>query len=189
MICFPRVGLSTIVLLAFFGCSKQEKIQPQPGTHVQRSTDNVAEVGSVEKRNDLAANFSWSDSTGRTVSLDDFRGRVVLINFWATWCGPCKRELPDLVALSRELGDKQVTIIGVSTDRGANVIEDVRSFVHDQGIPYQIVVANQDLEEAYGNIRALPTSFILNAEGKIVKNFVGIRTKEFLSQAIAEAGK
>lgn len=182
-----RVLIFTIVFSSLLGCSKKERVQSEAPGRIGQTSDNVAGVFAVERRSESASNFSWKDSSGRLVSLDDLRGKVVLLNFWATWCGPCKRELPDLVALSREFADKQVVIIGISTDRGSNIIEDVRSYVHEQGIPYQIVIANDDLEEAYGNIRALPVSFIVNAEGKIVKNFVGIRTKEFFSQAIAEA--
>src|SRR5438445_9990081 len=82
-----------------------------------------------------APEFTLKDVNGNTVKLSDFRGKVVVLNFWATWCAPCKRELPDLVALSREMADRNVKFIGVSTDRGPNIIEDVRAFVNEHGIP------------------------------------------------------
>jgi thiol-disulfide isomerase/thioredoxin len=144
----------------------------------------VADLVSVEKRSDKAPNFSWKDSTGKLTDFEAFHGKVTFINFWATWCGPCKKELPDLVTLSREMADRNVRFIGISTDRGANIIEDVRSFVREQGIPYQIVISNDDLEDAFGNPRAIPTSFLVDADGKIVRTIVGMQSKQALSEAI-----
>ena len=177
-------SLSFVLLLSLLlGCTKQEQQKTSNQTSELQS-DNVAEVISVETRTDKVSNFSWKDNSGKTVDLDAFRGKVTLVNFWATWCGPCKRELPDLVALNSELANHGVKVIGVSTDRGANVIEDVRSFVKDQHIPYQIVISNEELEEAFGNVRLLPTSFLIDAEGKIVQTYVGPRSKTFFSEAI-----
>jgi len=166
------------------GCKKrppEEAVPPPP------SGSNVNEVFNVAKRPGKAPEFSWRDSTGSVVSFDAFRGKLTLVNFWATWCGPCKRELPALIDLNKEYAGRGVTILGVSSDRGANIIEDVRAFVHDNGITYQIVLSNDDLEEAFGNIRALPTSFLINQEGEIVQTFVGGREKQFFVQAITEA--
>jgi thiol-disulfide isomerase/thioredoxin len=180
-----RIMLCSFLLLSLLvsGCTRKESRsavtqQPAPG-------GTVAEVMSVVKRADRAPNFSWRDSTGKTVDFDSYHGKVTFINFWATWCGPCKKELPDLVALSRELAGRDVRFIGVSTDRGANIIEDVRSFVNEQGIPYPIVISNEDLEDAFGNPRAIPTSYLVDADGRIVKTLVGLQSKQALSDAIA----
>ncbi len=163
------------------GCRKNT---PQSQAGFVRTVSNTSEVASVTKRPDRVPDFSWKDSAGATVSYEAIRGKVTLINFWATWCGPCKKELPALVELNKEYGARGLKIIGVSADRGANIIDDVRAFVRDNGIPYQVVVSNDELEEAFGNIRALPTSFIVNAEGKIVETFVGARDKQCFVQAI-----
>jgi thiol-disulfide isomerase/thioredoxin len=175
--------LAAVLLLFTADCSRNTTPKSTDEAAV-RSRRSVAEVISVETRGEKVPNFTWKDSTGKTVDLDAYRGKVTLINFWATWCGPCRRELPDLVALSRELAGRDVRIIGVSTDRGSNVIDDVQSFVDAQGIPYQIVVANENLEEAFGNIRALPTSFVVDANGKIIQSFIGMRSKEFFAEAL-----
>ncbi len=172
-----------VSLLLLIGCNKREQSRPS-GDAKGTTSDNVAEVVSVEKRADRVPNFSWKDNSGNTLNFDGARGKVTLVNFWATWCGPCKRELPDLIALSTELSNRGVKVIGVSTDRGANAIEDVRSFVRERGIPYQVLVSSEDLEQAFGNVNFLPTSFIVNADGKIVQTFVGPRTKEFFSEAL-----
>ncbi len=166
------------------GCSKnnEEHRTASPAAN----SPNVTEVISVEQRADKAPNFTWKDSTGKTVSLESLKGQVVFVNFYATWCGPCRKELPDLADLSRSLGNRNVRFIGASMDRGPNIIEDVRSFVKQQGLPYQNVLATDDLAEAFGNVRLLPTSFLIDREGKIVQTFVGIRSKETYANNIAQ---
>ncbi len=171
-----------MMLFLLPGCAKEQpKSSDTDGTVIAM---NVAEVSRVVKRADKVPNFSWKDSTGRLIDYDSFQGKITLINFWATWCGPCKKELPDLVAMSRELASRGVKIIGVSEDRGSNALEDVKSFVHDNGIPYLIVISNDELEEAFGNVRQLPTSFLVDEHGKIIQTFVGARTKEIFTEAI-----
>jgi len=170
-----------ISLLLTTGCSKKQGDQKKAPVEV---TSNVSEVTSVSKRPDLVPNFAWKDSAGKTIDLDSYRGKVVLINFWATWCGPCKRELPDLIAISNELAGRNVSVIGISTDRGTNVIDDVKSFVKEKGIPYQVVISSEDLEEAFGNIRVIPTTFLVDASGKIAQTIVGARSKQAFTEAI-----
>ena len=148
------------------------------------SSSNIAEVINVEKRGDKVPNFSWKAATGKTVDFDSYRGDVTLVNFWATWCGPCKRELPDLIALQKELGPRNVKILGISTDRGSDVIGEVHAFVKNQGITYQVVISSSELEEAFGNIRAIPASFLIDKNGTIIQKIIGMRNKEFFSSAI-----
>ncbi len=171
--------ISLLAFLLVTGCSKKEEDNPNP-----IKVSNVSEIITVSKRVDLVPNFSWRDESGKTIDFDSFRGKVTLINFWATWCGPCKRELPDLIALSKEMADKNVKVLGISTDRGSNVIEEVRSFVAEYGISFQIVISNEDIEEAYGNVRVIPTTFLIDADGKIAQTMVGIRSKQQLIEAI-----
>jgi thiol-disulfide isomerase/thioredoxin len=182
----PRAALFAVLaigsILAVSGCKKNPGQSSPAKTN---STSGITEVFNVTKRADRAPDFSWKDSTGATVSFDKFHDKVTLINFWATWCGPCKKELPALVEINKEFADRGVRIIGVSSDRGANVADDVRAFVRENGIPYQVIISNDDLEEAFGNIRALPTTFLVNEQGTIVKTFVGGRDKQFFSEAIA----
>ena len=172
----------TITLFLISGCSKKQESDTK--TSAVKSVSNVADAVSVTKRADKVPNFSWKDGTGKTFDLDTYRGKVTLINFWATWCGPCKVELPDLIAISKEMSNRDVKVIGVSTDRGTNVLEDIAAFVAEKGIPYQIVIANEDLEEAFGNIRLIPTTFLVDADGKIAQTIVGMRTKQQFIDAI-----
>jgi thiol-disulfide isomerase/thioredoxin len=176
-----RILLLLVAALCCVSCAKKGETPPaNRASHAEL----VSELSSVSARADRAPNFAWKDRTGNTVDFDSYRGKATLVNFWATWCVPCKRELPDLVALSKEFAGKNVKILGISTDRGASVIEEVSTFVREQGIPYQNVISNDQIEEAFGNIRMIPTSFLIDGEGKIVQTFVGGRSKEFFAQAI-----
>ncbi|MBI4548410.1 MAG: TlpA family protein disulfide reductase [Ignavibacteriae bacterium] len=175
--------VGTFSLLYPQGCSNKEAEATLEKSKFEPNHD-VAEVITVTTRPNTVPNFTWKDPSGKIVDFDSFRGKITLINFWATWCGPCKRELPDLVALSNALAPRGVKFIGISVDRGANVVETVRSYIGQYKIPYQNVIANGELEEAFGNIRAIPTSFIIDANGRIVQTIVGMRTKEFFAQAI-----
>ena len=183
MLRFLSLLFCASVALVFIRCSRNEKTETADRTTMEKS-HHVPEVTGVTKRGDMVPNFTWNDASGKAVDFDSFRGKVTLLNFWATWCGPCKKEIPDLVALSNELSSTNVKIIGVATDRGPNALGTVQEYVDNHNISYLNVVANSDLEEAFGNIRMIPTSFLINAEGKIAQTIVGLRTKEFYRQAI-----
>ncbi len=166
------------------GCAKKEKADDRTG---ESSAANVyvGMVTDVVRRDGKVPDFKWKDSTGKIMDFDAFRGKVTVINFWATWCVPCKKELPDLIALSKELGPRDVKVIGISTDRTGNVQAEVGAFAAERGIPYPILISNDDLEAAFGNIVGIPTTFIVDASGKIVQTFVGGRTKEMFVHAIS----
>ncbi len=146
---------------------------------------NVSEITAVEARGDKAPNFSWSDSSGERTTFDQFHGTVTILNFWATWCGPCRREIPDLEAIHKEFSAKGVKVLGISVDKGTSVLEDVATFVTNNKMSYPIVIDNGELERLYGNIRAIPTTFIINREGKIVEMLIGQRTKEVFLGKVA----
>jgi thiol-disulfide isomerase/thioredoxin len=164
------------------GCSQQHKqqntSQSQPsGIPYQ---DNVSLVRTVEKKNNgQAPNFVWYDKTGKEISFSDVaKGKPVLLNFWATWCGPCIKEMPDLVALSEEYNAKGGLVIGISVDRDSDVLTLVSDFVKAKKVQYPIVIDNGDLENAFGGLRGIPTTFYIDKEGKIVKKLVGLQSKE-----------
>ncbi|HUL44583.1 MAG TPA: TlpA disulfide reductase family protein [Bacteroidota bacterium] len=173
--------LSVFSPLVLSSCTQNR----ESSTGTQPVGVHVFPVASVSPRNDMVPNFSWTDTTGKSVDFDSYRGKVTLINFWATWCGPCKKELPDLVELSKEYEGKNVKFLGLATDRGSDVANDVARFVQEHHIPYQNLVSSEALEEAFGNVPAIPTSFLIDGQGKIVQTYVGARSKEFFSQAIA----
>ena len=125
------------------------------------------------------------DLDGRAIATADLRGKVVLVNFWATWCPPCRAEIPDLVALQSKYGDR-LQIIGVSQDEGS--VEVVRRYAAEQRMNYPIVMMTPELEQAFPGIRALPTSFVIDREGRIVQRHVGMlnaRVTEEETRALA----
>jgi thiol-disulfide isomerase/thioredoxin len=137
-----------------------------------------------------AADFSWTGESGNKVTFAEFsKDNVVLINFWATWCGPCKRELPDLIALHNEYKGKSVKIIGISVDRDADVLGLVRNFAAETNLTYPIVIDNGELEKAFGGIRGIPTSFFVNKNGEIVKKMIGLQSKETFQAALMAAAE
>lgn len=121
---------------------------------------------------DAAPEFKLEGLGGKVFSLGDFRGKVVLLNFWATWCGPCRAEVPDLVALQSKYKD-QLQIIGLVVDDDDQ--EAIKKFVEEFGINYPVGLATDEIRAQYGGIPALPTSFVLDAQGRVVQKHEGLR--------------
>ena len=108
---------------------------------------------------------------GQIITTDDLYGKVTLVNFWATWCGPCRAEIPDLIELQARYPD-HLQIIGVSADEGpVQVVED---FVTEYGINYPIVMRTPELDRAFPGVMALPTSFIVDPDGRVVQTHIGL---------------
>lgn len=110
---------------------------------------------------------------GTSIALDEQDGKVLLLNFWATWCAPCRKEIPDLIDLQNELGSEGLTVIGISLDREGESA--VRPFMEQHGINYPIVIdTSQELESTFGPLQALPTTLVVNPEGTITRRIIGI---------------
>jgi len=125
---------------------------------------------------DRAPNFSLMTSSGQTVELKKLQGKAVVVNFWATWCGPCRAEIPGMAEIYGKYKDKGVEIVGVSLDdRGWSV---VNPFVQKLGIPYPVVLGNDQVVQAYGGIDAIPTTFFVDKKGTVVKKHVGYMSKD-----------
>ena len=120
---------------------------------------------------DPAPAFKLSDLDGKPVALEAFRGKVVFLNFWATWCGPCRAEVPDLVALQERYKDR-LQVIGLNVDD--EDLSEVQDYVKETGINYPVAMASDAVRIEYGGIPALPTSFVLDTEGRVVQKHVGL---------------
>ena len=116
---------------------------------------------------------------GRTFSLAEQRGKVVLVNFWATWCGPCREEIPYLVRLAERYPD-HLTVIGVSEDQGSP--DAVAAFAGEYGVNYPIVMSTPAIKRAFPGVFALPTSFVVDPEGRMVESHVGLISPVILEQ-------
>ena len=121
---------------------------------------------------DLAPDFKLTSLDGKPVTLAGSRGKVILLNFWATWCGPCRAEIPDLVDLQNKYKER-LQILGLVVDDEDQ--DAIKEFVEKFGINYPVAIAGDDVRFQYGGIGALPTSFVLNAEGRIVQKHEGLR--------------
>jgi peroxiredoxin len=134
-----------------------------------------AEPVKAENERHAAPNFSLKDSNGKTVQLSDYKGKVVLLNFWATWCGPCKMEIPWFVDFERRYKDQGFSVIGISMDDdGWNA---VKPFVSEVGLNYRILLGNDTVAQMYGGVESLPTSFIIDRQGRIARTHVGLVSK------------
>ena len=116
---------------------------------------------------------------GRTITSEDLRGKVTLVNFWATWCGPCRAEIPDLIRLQERYPDR-LQIIGVSEDEGP--VQVVESFAAQFGINYPIVMTTPELDRAFPGVMALPTSFMIDPDLRVVRTHVGLVNPGILEQ-------
>ena len=128
----------------------------------------IVGIRSGERR---APVFELSTLDGARLGADALRGRVVLVNFWATWCGPCRVEMPLLQAMHERHAAKGFTLLGLSVDRGGE--EGVRAFLHERGVTYPVAVVGAEAERAFGGVRGYPTSFLLDRRGEIRHAVIG----------------
>ncbi len=126
--------------------------------------------------------FNFTDTQGHAQNLDAYKGKWVLVNFWATWCPPCQEEIPDLISLQTQYGKTRLAIIGVAMDyRNA---KQVTTFAASMHINYPIVLGDADIAGQIGEISGLPTSYLFNPAGKMVGYQLGALTKAAVEQYI-----
>ena len=156
---------------------------PPPAADGQQAPDD--EGGSVAVGAAAPLNYTLKDINGADVALSSFGGKVILINFWATWCGPCKIEIPHLVELQDQYKDDLV-ILGVSVDDTA---DKMKPYADAMKINYPLLVGlgHQDMQDAYGPLWGIPVSVFIDREGKIHKRHSGIATKEQFEREIKAA--
>jgi thiol-disulfide isomerase/thioredoxin len=138
-----------------------------------------------------APEVTFKDLDGKDVSLSTYRGRVVLVNFWATWCDPCRIEIPWLIEMQQKYGAKGFTVLGVAMDdEGKSVVapflEKERFDVNGQKLPmsYPIVLGNDDVGSKFGGLLGYPTSFLISRDGKEIKKIQGLISYEEIAKAI-----
>ena len=153
------------------------------GRRLSSFAGEIGPLSSVQQQNDEsvirfirdpdpAPEFSVKGLDGKALNLASARGKVVLLNFWATWCGPCRMEVPDLVALQTKYGER-LQVIGLVVDDEDEAA--VRAFAKRYAINYPIAMATNEMRIRFGGVPALPTSFIIDAQGRVVQKHIGLR--------------
>jgi thiol-disulfide isomerase/thioredoxin len=149
-----------VVMISFFSTAAT------PGQEERRPTIRFV------RNPDTAPEFKLTSLDGKPLTLADSHGKVILLNFWATWCGPCRAEIPDLVGLQNKYKDR-LQVIGLVVD--GDDPDEIKRFVEESGINYPVALATDDIRMQYGGIGALPTSFVLDSQGRVVQKHEGLR--------------
>ena len=172
------VVLCTIVIAALLVASCGGK---EPQAKGRERGDPATGVPAGQDRRP-APDFTLKDLDGHDVRLTDFRGQVVMVNFWATWCPPCRAEIPDFIELQSQLGPKGLQIIGISLDdEGA---AKVAPFASQNRINYTMLVLGNGVANAFGVVEGIPTTYLLDRQGRIAERRVGVARREHWQQVI-----
>lgn len=141
---------------------------------------SVAPEGDAEQRTRIPS-LGFVGLDGRAGNLSDYRGKIVLVNFWASWCAPCRKEMPDLVRISKEYASKGVVVVGVAMDVGG--LDGVRRFLQEIDVTYPVVIPQGD-SSALSSIRGLPTTWLLDNKGRIAVIYAGAMKEDVFRQGI-----
>ena len=132
----------------------------------------------------VAADFTLKDSRGVDVNLSDYKGKVVVLNFWATWCGPCKVEIPWFAEFENKYKDSGFVVLGVSMDEDG--WETVRPYMEKMKMTYRVTIGDQALAAKFGGIESLPETLLIDREGRVAAKHVGLASKSNYGDEIAQ---
>jgi thiol-disulfide isomerase/thioredoxin len=124
-------------------------------------------------KSDIAPDFALQSLDGKTVHLSDFRGKAVLLNFWATWCGPCKIEMPWFVELQKEYASEGLQIVGIAMDDASP--KEIADFAKEMGVNYPVLIGKEAVGDEYGGVQFLPESFYIDRNGKVLDKAFGLK--------------
>jgi thiol-disulfide isomerase/thioredoxin len=153
------------------------------GLHAARRSV-AANVPSILKSSP-APDFTLDALDGTSMRLSDLRGKAVLLNFWATWCSPCKIEMPWFVELQKQYGPQGLQIVGVAMDDSGK--DEIAKFAKDMGVNYPVLIGKEAVGDAYGGVPALPETFFIGRDGKIVDRIIGLKGRTDIEESIKKA--
>jgi len=154
------IAAAAVIAVVLTGCSRQ--------------ANESAKVKATDQRK-LAPDFTLKDENGATLRLADYRGKVVLLNFWATWCGPCQIEIPWFMSFENQYKNRDFAVLGVSMDDDG--WKSVKPFIEKKKLNYRVAIGTEEISTLYGGLDSLPTTFILDRQGRIAATHVGLVSK------------
>ena len=166
------VSILAVILAVYFLKSKPIPQQPPVVT-------SPAEKPTSISKGKIAPDFSLKTLKGNTVNLSDFKGKVIIIDFWATWCPPCRAEIPHFVSLYEKYRDEGFQMLGVVLDKNKASIED---FAKEYKINYPLLIPDEKILKDYGPIIYIPTTFLISGDGRIYKRYIGYQDKSVFEE-------
>ena len=148
---------------------------------ISRRGSGPAKPGPSSVVHSVAPDFSLQDLNGQPLELASYRGKVVILDFWATWCAPCRGEIPHFVEFQDKYRDQGLQVIGISMDDGP---KPVREFYQEFKMNYPVALGNEKVAEAYGGVLGLPVTFLIGRDGRVAAKYVGEVQMSTLQQAI-----
>jgi len=133
----------------------------------------------------MAPDFALESLDGKTVRLSDFHGKAVLLNFWATWCQPCKIEMRWFEQLQKQYGSQGLRVIGIAMDGAGK--DEIAEFANNLGVDYLIVLGKEDIGDAYGGVQFLPATFYVGRDGKVVDKVFGLKGRTEIEDNVKKA--
>jgi peroxiredoxin len=160
----PRLlAVPCLAAILLAGCSSTSSVE-------------AASTSSAKTAPKLAPNFTLQDSNGATVKLSDYKGKVVLLDFWATWCGPCKIEIPWFIEFEKTYKDRGFAVLGVSMDEDGWSV--VKPYVEQRKMNYRVLLGNDQVGGLYGGVDSLPTTLLIDRSGHISATHVGLSSSK-----------
>lgn len=187
---FTKSAGAALLILAFLGAATFLLVRDEGSSGPQiDGIESELTSGGYETSDEKgpAPDFELASLSGETFRLSEQRGKVVVINFWATWCGPCRVEIPDLIRMQEVLGSEGVQFVGISLDEEGKEI--VEPFAQEANFNYPILLDDGSISEKFGGIYALPTTIIVDRKGIIQHRIPGMVTSKYLMPVLQEIAK
>jgi cytochrome c biogenesis protein CcmG/thiol:disulfide interchange protein DsbE len=185
------IAVVFVIGILCLACTRKSTPPKSDSSHTSTKSSASAADTSKEKSPN-APDFTLKDRKGKDFTLSDHKGQIIVLNFWATWCPPCRQEIPGFVKIQKKLRDKGILFVGVSLDkitRNQKGWKAVRSFAKQYGINYPIVLDDGSVAREYGPFRGIPTTFIINKKGKVKYAVTGMINGDALQSVLEKMAK
>ena len=154
------------------------------GFHLARRS-SIGNSSVPNFKDGMAPDFELQSLGGKTVHLTDFRGKAVVLNFWATWCEPCKIEMPWFVELQKQYGPEGLQVVGIAMDDAGE--QDIAKFAKNMGVNYPVLLGKEATGDSYGGVPFLPTTFFIDRNGKVVDKIFGLKSRSEIEDDIKKS--